>query len=110
MKPERRPARRVNRRRGSSKNCPIGTDSLQVASLSHDLVQAIRKLRRNLIHCRLCRRFVPDQPGCATLSEFNGWLDQAIQEVVEEWQNGTALEVEAERMEIIGVGTGRQPE
>lgn len=109
MNPERSPVRQMNRRRRSSKNCPIGKDSLQVASLSHDLVQAIRKLRRNLTICRLCRRFVPYQPGCAMMSEFNGWLDQAIQEVVEEWQNAPALGAELEIMDFIGVGTGREP-
>ena len=92
--PNRLPARHKQRR--TNKKCPIGSDRLNIASLSHDLVYAIRKLRRDLAACRTCEtyRAGPDDQDasqrCPLLSEFSGWVSQAIQEVLEEWEFGVA--------------------
>jgi hypothetical protein len=65
------------------KPCPIGVDSLKVAELSHDLVRALRRLRRDLQLCQSCSR---DAAVCPLRSEFNSLVSQAIEEVWEEWE------------------------
>ena len=80
-----KPAPRKKKARPGGNKCPIGADSLVIASLSHDLVRAIRKLRRDLAACGKCETY---RGSCPLLSEFHGWINQAIQEVLEEWEYG----------------------
>jgi hypothetical protein len=65
------------------KLCPIAADSLTVAELSHDIVWALRRLRRDL---RLCRPCIRDASACPLRGELNSLVGQAIEEVWEEWE------------------------
>jgi hypothetical protein len=76
-----KPGRRSKARK--PKLCPIGADSLKVAALSHDLVRALRRLRRDMQLCQSCPR---DAAACPLLGEFNSLVSQAIEEVWEEWE------------------------
>ena len=62
--------------------CPIGEDSLKIAELSHDLLRALRRLRRDLQHCQACSRLAA---GCPLRQEYNALVNQAVEEVWEEW-------------------------
>ena len=71
-------------------DCPIGEASLKTAELSHDLVRALRRLRRDLQHCQSCSR--QSNPGqgeagmlCPLRQEYNALVSQAVEEVLEEW-------------------------
>ena len=63
-------------------NRGIGLDCLRVTGLSHDLVQALRRLRRDLRLCQACPRY---PGGCPLLGEYNSLVSQALAEVWEEW-------------------------
>jgi hypothetical protein len=65
--------------------CPIGEDSLKIAELSHDLVRALRRLRRDLQHCQECARQTSQALGCPLRGEYNALVSQAVEEVWEEW-------------------------
>ena len=62
--------------------CPVREDALVVAGLSHDLIQALRRLRRDLQRCQSCTR---PEAGCPIRAEYNSLVSQALEEVWEEW-------------------------
>ena len=79
QKPRHSAAGRPKRKPGG---CPVGEDALQVAAVSHDLVRALRRLRRDLQRCQACPR---ETAGCLLRGEYNALVGQAVEEVWEEW-------------------------
>ncbi len=82
--------------RHATGGCPIGEDSLKIAELSHDLVRALRRLRRDLQHCQDCARQRSAAPGsegvrCPLRGEYNALVSQAVEEVWEEWGRPASL-------------------
>jgi hypothetical protein len=65
-------------------DCPIRRDAEQAFELSKDFLKSLRKLRRSLRKCRRC----PAGPECKLLREWNAQIDQAIDEVNQEWSTG----------------------
>jgi len=78
--------------RHATGGCPIGEDSLKIAELSHDLVRALRRLRRDLQHCQDCAA-APGGEGvrCPLRGEYNALVSQAVEEVWEEWGRPASL-------------------
>lgn len=64
--------------------CPVLRDTGQAVQLSHDLTRSLRRLRRDLGRCQSCERVA----ACTILAHFNGLVNQAIEEVVAEWNLG----------------------
>ena len=82
-------SKRKRKPRQAPGGCPIGEDALKVAELSHDLVQAFRRLRRDLHYCQGCSRAPGGAayPGCPLQAEYSSLVSQAVEEVWEEWSN-----------------------
>jgi hypothetical protein len=62
-------------------NCPIEKDALRVRSGQNELVDALRKLRRDLLVCRRC----PRAHNCGLRLSFRTMVDTAVREINEEW-------------------------
>ena len=62
-------------------DCPIRIEAEQTVQLSKDFLKSLRKLRRSLHKCRRCAA----RPECRLLQEWNATVDQAIDEVRQEW-------------------------
>jgi hypothetical protein len=62
-------------------DCPIRQDAEQTVELSKNYLKSLRKLRRSLRKCLKCAA----RPECSLLREWNAQIDQAIDEVNEEW-------------------------
>jgi hypothetical protein len=62
-------------------DCPIREEAEQAIQLSKDFLKSLHRLRRSLRKCRRC----PARPECKLLREWNAQIDQAIDEVNEEW-------------------------
>lgn len=62
-------------------DCPVNIHVQQVLDLSQDLTRAMRQLRRSLRVCDRC----PQMESCPLWRKFNALVDQAIQEVNQEW-------------------------
>ena len=62
--------------------CPVRISARRVSRMSSDLRLAIRRLRRDLNACRHCDR----ADDCPLLAALHAQVDQAIAEVLEEWE------------------------
>jgi hypothetical protein len=62
-------------------DCPIKQDAERTIELSRDFLKSLRKLRRSLRKCKKCAA----GPDCKLLREWNAQIEQAIDEVNEEW-------------------------
>ena len=62
-------------------SCPIEEDTHKLIVTSKELMKAVRKLRRDLIHCEACAA----GETCQLRSTFHAMIDTAIDEVNQEW-------------------------
>jgi hypothetical protein len=62
-------------------DCPVLEDQARIQDLSENLARAMRKLRRDLAACSRC----PAYETCPILVEINAAIQNAIQEVNDEW-------------------------
>lgn len=83
-KTDRENRRLPSRPNGGTLACPVRVSTRRVTSQSRDLKRALRRLREDLRACRRCQRAA----SCSFLKAFNAQVDQAIAEVVEEWEAG----------------------
>jgi len=63
-------------------DCPIAEDVSKVQTLSKDITQAIRKLRRDLNACQHC----PSFESCVVLQNFNSLVRECLLEIQAEWE------------------------
>jgi hypothetical protein len=69
-------------------SCPILRDSARIVELSNDMAKTIRRLKRNLRLCQDC----PSGGDCPVLDKFSQLVNQAIEEIIEEWDLAAAEE------------------
>ena len=62
-------------------NCPVRKDAEETVKLGGETLRAIRRLRRQFRHCHTCIDF----DECPIRTEFHASVDQALQELYEEW-------------------------
>jgi hypothetical protein len=62
-------------------DCPIREEAEQTIELSRNFLKSLRKLRRSLRKCQSC----PARQECKLLRGWNSQIEQAIDEVNEEW-------------------------
>jgi hypothetical protein len=67
-------------------NCPILPDARRLSDLTSDAARVIRRIRRNLILCNEC-----NGQECPVLREYTHMIDQAIQEIVIEWDLAASI-------------------
>ena len=60
-------------------DCPTLRSAAEALTASRDLARALRRLRRDLDHCRSCQ-----VGGCQALREFHDQVNAALVEVMEE--------------------------
>ncbi len=63
--------------------CPILGDTASIQALSQNFVKALRRLRRDLAHCKHCHSI----EHCPVLANLNSTIQIAICQVLDEWQN-----------------------
>ena len=63
-------------------SCLIEEDTYKVIMSGKELHKAIRKLRRDLVHCQTCA----SREDCQFLASFHAMINVAIDEVNEEWR------------------------
>ena len=61
--------------------CVIEQDICNIKYQSSSLVAGIRELRRDLARCRSC----PKYKGCEQLKSFKEIVNQALEEIYQEW-------------------------
>ena len=61
--------------------CPIREDIERTIEHSKAFLKALHKLRRSLRKCKHC----PAGPDCKLLQEWSALIEQAIDEVNQEW-------------------------
>lgn len=64
--------------------CPLESDSRRAATLSRGLLQALRRLSRNLRACRRC----PDSAECLLRRDLPRQVSTALSELSREWRLG----------------------
>jgi hypothetical protein len=62
-------------------NCPVQQDTQQIQGLTHDLTKTMRKMRRDVANCIKCSNY----EECQVLKELDNMIQQAIQELNDEW-------------------------
>ncbi len=62
-------------------HCPVCHDTKRIATLSKDMIRAIRKLRRDLKACNQCSI---DPEDCPIRQNLDSQIQTAIQEVMKE--------------------------
>ena len=67
-----------------SRTCPVIRHARKTVKLSNDLAKEMRRLRRDLLRCSRCRLNL-DGTGCLTLAMFDATVQEALQEINEEW-------------------------
>ena len=65
----------------SRKNCPARKDAEETVKLGGETLKAMRRLRRQFRYCHICIDF----DGCPIRAEFHAAVDQALEELYEEW-------------------------
>ena len=64
-------------------SCPLGMDLQSFRFHERGLLQAMRRLRRDLNRCRVCAR----RGNCSVMNEFNSVVTEAIQEITDEFNH-----------------------
>jgi len=61
--------------------CQVEIEAKLAADQATNLVKSLRKLRRTMRQCRDC----PEGESCAFLIQFHNTIQNAIEQVVDEW-------------------------
>jgi hypothetical protein len=62
-------------------NCPILADTTRITNLAQDIRRTMRKLRRDLNHCKTC----PVRQQCPVLQDYEERISEAISAVLAEF-------------------------
>lgn len=62
-------------------NCPILASAARITNLAQDMKRTMRKLRRDLNHCKTC----PARQQCPVLQDFEARVSEAISAVLAEF-------------------------
>jgi len=68
----------------SQRPCPLESDGRRAAALSRGLLQALRRLSRDLRACRCC----PASAECLLRRDLPRQVDAALSELSREWRLG----------------------
>ena len=77
---------KTNRQPGSGRSCPVEGDAARVIQQGRGMLAALRRLKRSQRFCQRCA----DRSGCPALEQFNLLIQQAVHEVIEEWDSANA--------------------
>ena len=67
--------------RVSLAECPVLDDARLVFDSAQNLTRMVRRLRRSMRRCTAC----PGRGACPVIERFNDLVDQALEEVWDEW-------------------------